>query len=310
LPKEIDKNIIILYMLNKRHLNDFNNELIKTFNTLSIGTKYKVLGSASLKSTLYINDYDIHDYFKSNESDAIDRITQHFKKLFRDTYNDSSKWIVDFKCGVDPNYSEAEDGRKLRWNRHDIQLGYKILRNGHRKYFQDCILDKTIMKIDYVLLLNGQFCELSENYDISLNGQNNQITHIDLKTNLKKDIAKYKKEGNLFKAYKREFSLLKITSKNKHKMSRLINLFNGPLGFLNKIINELLMIMIMCEQTFRPVKIKDLVNNLQIIKQQLSSTNVKSLTDTIDGLHTIKEIRNKIPHVIDYLSKKLNNQLK
>ena len=121
---------------------DYNNSLLQVFDKLSIETKYKVLGSASLRSTLYINDYDLHDYFKSNSSNALNRITQHFKKLFKDTYKDSSKWITDFKCGIDP-YGTTEEERKLRWDRHDIARSYKILKNGVRN----------ILRIVYLTLL-------------------------------------------------------------------------------------------------------------------------------------------------------------
>jgi len=302
--KEIDR-----YNM-ERQLNEYMNPLLQVFDKLSIETKYKVLGAASLRSTLYINDYDLHDYFKSNSSNAINRITQHFKKLFKDTYKDSSKWITDFKCGIDP-YGATEEEQKLRWDRHDIHRSYKILKNGSKKWFKDCILDPTIMKIDYVVLLNGQFVEISENYNITIKGKSNEI-YSSFEKAMKEEIKKYKKEGNLFKAYKREFSLLRYLDKNQKRMTQLIQLFNSEAGYLNKIINELKLVLLMSEQTFRPVSVKDLRMNLQIIKQQLSAVfeiKIKNFSRQIEKISK-EESWCSLSSIINYLLEKLNANVK
>jgi hypothetical protein len=289
---------------------DYMNPLLQVFDKLSIETKYKVLGSASLRSTLYINDYDLHDYFKSNSSNALNRITQHFKKLFKDTYDSHTKWITDMKCGVDP-YGETEEERKLRWDRHDIARSYKILKNGSKKYFKDCILDPTIMKIDYVVLLNSQFVEISENYNITIKGKSNEIDN-DFEEEMKEEIKKYKREGNLFKAYKREYSLLRYQDKNKKRQTQLIQLFNSEAGYINRIISNLKLILIMTEQTFRPVSANDLITNLQIIKQQLSFSfeiKIKNFSKDIDKICEQKSW-SSLNAIINYLQKKLNNYLK
>jgi hypothetical protein len=223
--------------MKKHQLNNYNNNLINTFNKISIGQKYKIIGSSSLKNNRYFNDYDLNNYFKGNK-DALTKITIHFKNLFKNSYKDPNTWIIDFKCGIDPNYNKNEDGYKLRWSRQDINKGYKVLKNGQKKYFKDCILDKTIMKLDYILLLNGIFIEISENYEISIDGKTNILNNTDIKEELKNEIQKYKSE-NKFKALKREFSLLKIEGKNQKKIKMYEDIFNSDLGYMNNIINQL-----------------------------------------------------------------------
>jgi hypothetical protein len=296
-------------------IEDYNNHLIETFNKLSIAKKYKIIGSSSLKPTLYFNDYDLNEYFKSDSKNILNKITSHFKTLFKETYNNPDAWIIDFKCGIDPNYDKdelsMEDGYKLRWSRQDINKGYKVLRDGTKKYFKDCILDKTIMKIDYILLLNGAFTEISENYELSIDGVTNIITNIDLKKELQKDIVKYKNE-NKMKSLKREFSLLREEGKNPKKRKKLLEIFNSEYGYLNKIINNLSTILLMLEQSFRPVHLEDIYNNLQLIKQQLSYFNTKSLSDEIDSLCKIKKkiiIFNSLQKIINYLQNYLNKEL-
>jgi hypothetical protein len=300
--------------MSRRKINDYMNPLIETFDLLSISTKYKVLGSAALKSTLYINDYDLHDYFKSKSSSAFHRITQHFKDLFEKTYNSSNKWIIDFKCGIDESYPRDDDRYKLRWSREDIKKGYKILGNGRKKSFQECILDKIVMKIDYVLLLNGQFIDMSEIYNISIKGKNNSSKD-NIEQELKHEIEKYKSEGNYFKALKREYSLLRFTGKNHKRMEKLTQLFNSEAGYTNKIINELNLIKLMCDQSFRPVNKKDIEMNLQIIKQQLSSVyliHLKSFSSIIDKLckESIDKIGASLKLMIEYIQEQLNNYIK
>jgi hypothetical protein len=301
--------------MSRRQPNDYMNPLIETFDELSIKTNYKVLGSASLSSTLYINDYDLHDYFKSKSSSAFHRITQHFKSLFEKTYNSSNKWITDFKCGIDDSYPADDDRYKLRWSREDIKKGYKILGSGRKKTFQECILDKIVMKLDYVLLLNGHFVEISDIFDIKIKGQSNSSKKINIEQELKYEINKYKSEGNLFKALKREFSLLRFTGKNKKRLDKLTQLFNSEAGYTNKIINELKLIKIMCDQTFRPVKKKDVEMNLQIIKQQLSSIyliHLKSFSSIIDKLcrESIDKISASLNLIIDYIEEQLNKYIR
>lgn len=307
-------------MLPTHNENDYNNDLINTFNKLSIGTKYNIIGSSALKSNLYFNDYDLHNYFKSNDKNILNKITNHFKKLFKDSYKDTNTWILDLKCGFDPNYNVDElsskgttkDNYKLRWDRHDIEKGYKILKDGTKKYFKDCILDKTMMKIDYVILLNGQFIDLSENYNFSIKGKTNEVAAVDLKNELQKEVEKYKKE-NLFKSFKREFSLLKLEGKNKKKMDIYVELFNSKYGYMNNIINQLKTISIMLEQHFRPVKLSDICNNLQILKQNLSFFNTKDLSNEIDRICKEKSkinIHQSLERIINYLTAYLNNQLK
>jgi hypothetical protein len=293
-------------------IQDYNNLLIETFNKLSIAKKYKIIGSSSLKPTLYFNDYDLNEYFKSDTKNILNNITSHFKTLFKETYNNPNAWIIDFKCGVDPNYDKIEDGYKLRWSRQDINKGYKVLKDGTKKYFKNCILDKTIMKIDYILLLNGAFTEISENYELSIDGVTNIISNVDLKKELQKDIEKYKNE-NKMKSLKREFSLLREEGKNPKKRKKLLEIFNSEYGFMNKIINNLNTILLMLEQSFRPVHLEDIYNNLQLIKQQLSYFNTKSLSDEIDLLCKItnkKKIFNSLQKIINYLTNVLNNELK
>lgn len=296
--------------MKKHQLNNYNNNLINTFNKISIGQKFKIIGSSALKNNRYFNDYDIDDYFQGNKP-ALTKITTHFKNLFKNSYKNPDGWIIDLKVGIDPNYNEDEDGYKLRWTKKDINNGYKILKDGQKKYFKDCILDKSMFKLDYILLLNGQFVEISEKYIIKIGNENNIVQSRDIKEELKNEIKKYKSE-NKFKALKREFSLLQLEGKNQKKIKMYEDIFNSDLAYMNNIINQLKTISLMLEQDFRKVDLNDIYNNLQILKQNLSFFNTKKLSDDIDSLCNIKNkktLYNSLEKIINYLQNYLNKEL-
>ena len=296
--------------MKKHKLNDYNNNLINTFNKISIGQKFKIIGSSALKNNRYFNDYDIDDYFQGNKP-ALTKITTHFKNLFKETYKNPDGWIIDLKVGIDPNYNKDDDGYKLRWTKKDIMNGFKILKDGQKKYFKDCILDKSMFKLDYILLLNGQFVEISEKYIIKIGNENNIVQSRDIKEELKNEIKKYKSE-NKFKALKREFSLLQLEGKNQKKIKMYEDIFNSDLAYMNNIINQLKTISLMLEQDFRKVDLNDIYNNLQILKQNLSFFNTKKLSDDIDSLCNIKNkktLYNSLEKIINYLQNYLNKEL-
>jgi len=297
----------------KRKIQDWNNSLTKVMNLMSITRKYKVVGSANLRTSTYIQDIDLDSMFKTkgNEAKILDSLTAKFKRIFSDAYKNPALFITDFKCGYDPSYSEDDDRFKLRWNKEDIKKGYKILSNGQQKFFRDCILNKTKMKLDMIYLLNGEFIEMSEIYRLQINGRKN-YDDTNIEQELKLEIEKYKKEGNYFKVLKRQFSLAKWKGIIKKDY---VNIFNGQAGLLNNLINQLKIIQNVCVQTFRKPKLDDIRGNLQTIKQELSSVYEiyhKNFSDKIDLIcrKPLNKIHDSLTPIIDNLEKQLNKYVR
>jgi hypothetical protein len=299
----------------ERQQNDFMNPLLQVFNKMSIMRKYKIIGSSNLRVSEFIQDYDIDDMFKTkgNEQKILDSLTAKFKRIFNDTHKNPALFITDFKCGYDQSFSEEDERFKLRWSKEDIKNGYKILGNGDKKFFQDCLMDKTRMKLDIIFLLNGEFMEINEIYRLDINGRKN-YNNENIEEELKNEIVKYKEEGNYFKVLKRKFSLLKINNKLK-QMEKYIEIFNGQAGLLNNLINQLKIIQNVCSQEFRKPKLHDVRGNLQTIKQDLSSVyeiyhpNFSSKIDSICK-KPLSKIYNSLTPIIDKLEKVLNKYVK
>jgi len=300
----------------ERRLIDYNNSLTKVINLMSITRKYKVVGSANLRTSEFIQDFDIDQMFKTrgNEEKILDSLTAKFQRIFSDAHKNSALFITDFKCGYDPSYPEDDDRFKLRWNKEDIKKGFKILGNGEKKFFYECLFDKVRMKLDMVYLLNGEYVELSEIYRLQINGKKN-YDDANIVEELKQEIVKYKKEKNYYKVLKREFSLLEHQGTNKKRQIQLINLFNSNAGLLNNLINQLKIIQNVCIQTFRKAKIDDVRGNLQSIKFKLSSVYEiyhKNFSSKIDAIckKPLSKIYDSLTPIISILETQLNNYVK
>jgi hypothetical protein len=292
---------------------DYNNSLIKVMNLMSITRKYKVIGSANLRTSEFIQDFDIDEMFKvkGNEQKILDSLTAKFKDIFKISHKNPALFITDFKAGIDTSYSEDDDRFKLRWNKEDMKKGYKILGNGKKKFFRDCLMDKSRLKLDMIYLLNGEFIEISEMYRLNINGRKN-YDDANIEQELKNEIKKYKKEGKYFKVLKRKFSLAKWKGIIKKDY---IDIFNGQAGLLNNLINQLKIIQNICLQTFRKPKLDDVRANLQSIKFKLSSVYEiyhPNFSNTIDAIckKPLSKIYDSLTPVIDNLEKQLNKYVK
>ena len=310
--------------LEKKTLNDYSNDVKQVFNTLTISGDYRVIGSASFKKIKYSSDYDLEELIKEHKGrNTLDKIYQMFKKKFQDCKADSNYFITDFKCGLNT------DGEPLRWEYKDMMKGYKILEDGRKMTFQQCILIKTMMKLDLVVLIDGIFTEFSENYYFTIGNDSNYFEHEQEPEHIETGILKALDEylnvyQNYWKSLKRLFSLSVRDSKKHMKyIKRMITFFNGKTGLINKCKNELEILMLVIENKFRKPKIEDIHYNLSIInqwadeaglnisKQIDSMLNKKSLTSLYKSIDKLAlklfEIVNKSSYL--FLKKKSNLNL-
>lgn len=322
-----------------------NSNTAKIINEFAIKGKYRLIGSNSLRAIHYASDYDVETQLKAMSPEMV---AKRFRQQFYDAKHSDNVWIIDFKCGLDErlvyrgDYSsksiqeyvsnpliksdyrekilnasgeEQEDLVRdlfiLRWKYDDIMRGTIKLYDGTYKRLVDCILDKTICKIDLIGKVGNMFVEISENYYITINGKRNynkKPTRAEIESEFEEEIHYYSSRDK-FKALKRLFSLLQIEGEKGVRMENLVNFFNSEIGMLNKIKNELKILEVLLEQDFRPVEFKDIYNNLQVIKEQIANVYKVPLSDKlfekIDDL-TSRNVLEGVKWLIDYFQKKIN----
>ena len=142
-------------MFNKNKL--YNKNIEKIGKMISIESKINVVGSASIKRSLYYSDYDLFEHVNDKYESMI---YSHFLGLFNKIHVMDNIVISDFKLGG------------LRWTINEINKG---VNNGIS--FNDALKKKHIIKIDIIALINGKFVEISEVYKVCLDG----VCYIDYK---------------------------------------------------------------------------------------------------------------------------------
>ena len=149
--------------------------------------------------------------------------------MFEIIKSEDNTIITDFKLG------ENSKGEPLRWTYEEIKR-----KENNGITFDDAIKQKSIIKMDIVTLQNGRFIEISEVYNIYIDGESNSDYSIEnIRKELIDDMNEQIKEGNIMKALKRKYSLLNLDNKDKMIREKLIDYFNSPIGLLNRSKSDL-----------------------------------------------------------------------
>jgi len=275
----------------ERKISDFSKNVKNVFNLLTITGKYKIIGSASLKSILYSSDYDLMEYVKKGDNTkTLGFLYKIFLQKFNDAKKDKNIFITDFKCG------EIND-EPIRWDYKTMIKGRQMI--GDKEYtFQECLIMKSTIKLDAIVLINGIFTEFSENYYLKLgditNYNKDDVSEKGIKKSIEGNIKELQKEGNFYKMLKRIFAY-KLFDKvnNKKKLIYLIDYFNSYIGIINKCRAECDILILVLECVNKRPLMKDIFFNLQIIGEALKTIKEIDLSNLIIFIDKIQIVKNK-----------------
>jgi hypothetical protein len=208
------------------------------------------------------------------------------------------------------------DGEPLRWGKNDMNKGFKVLKDGRKIAFQDCILMKTTMKLDAICLIDGVYTEFSDNYLIKLGNDANFFPHdIQKEHNLnsiKHSFDEYfYASHNYMKGLKRCFAYYKLEGGNKSKMTTLFNFFNSSTGLLYVQWAEIGILKTLLEQKFRKPNITDVRRNIKLIADKCKSVNFPSLEKSLKLAYDSKvlsKMEGFLDHAAADLLKIINSQ--
>jgi hypothetical protein len=255
------------------------------FKLLTITGRYKIIGSATAPHLLYSSDFDLQEYFnRTTVGKYPDKILELSREKYKVAYANPDIFIIDFKCG-------EHKGEPLRWDKKTIEDGYQMV--GKKKItFQQCILQKSTVKMDIIAFIDDTATEFSENYYFQLNGFSSyhRYTKEEILYSIKEDILDFYEEGNLFKSFKRVFAFIKM--RDKHEDRQLTKFFNSQTGLVNSIKNELEIVKSVLENDFKPVSKGRIEKNLTLIQFQLQNVRDEKLrekaTEEIDEIKALK----------------------
>jgi hypothetical protein len=218
--------------------------------------------------------------------------------VFEIIRNSENTIITDFKLG------ENAKGEPLRWTYEEIKR-----KENNSITFDDAIKQKSIIKMDIVTLLNGRFIEITEVYNIYIDGESNSdYSKENIRKELTDDMNEQIKEGNLMKALKRKYSILNLDNKDKMIREKLIDYFNSPIGLLNRCKSDLETLLIVIESP--KFDIDEIRNSLQMLKEIISAFPVENNLEEISKLKTKDKMKVPIYKQINILKMYINKHAK
>ena len=177
----------------------------------------------------------------------------------------------------------------LRWSIDEVVQSYKIVSNNRKLYLIDNIMDNTVIKLDIIAHLNyALFIDISEIYVFKVGDKYNfEFTKKKIFQNVKQDGIIYMKNGNLYKAMKRIFSLYKL-EKNEKQLKILVSLFNSNIGLISKVKSDLEIYNVVLEKV-KEVTVEEIKFGLQQSKAMLGNVYqfdiANHLFSEIDGIN-------------------------
>ena len=288
-----------------RPQDSFNQDLTDTFAIMRISKRQKLVGSASVTGNIITNDYDLNEMvdYSGNEPKIKNKILNIFRQKFLKIHSSTDTWIIDFKCG-------KRYGEPIRWSTQDLVSGT----NPMGVKFVDCILQQSRCKLDVVQLLNGRFVEISEIYYFNINGKTNynedEFKLPNIIHELETDRNELLRDGNVFKAMKREYRILTLLDRGSNRRNKLSNIFNGPLGWLYYCISNLSTLVEMKQQDFRSVPHEIFYSVQQTIKDDIARVMTYPKSNSVlNGSASVKDLEKIIAHLMKQLTLALNNNI-
>jgi len=277
----------------------YNNNIKKIAKLMSLESKVNIVGSAKIKRNLYYSDYDSFSTVKGKNENII---YNHFMSVFDIIRNSENTIITDFKLG------ENAKGEPLRWIYEEIKR-----RENNGITFDQSLKQKSMIKMDIVTLLNGRFIEITEVYNIFIDGESNSdYSKENIKHELMHDMKEQIKEGNYMKALKRQYSILNLQNKNKAVREKLIDYFNSPIGLLNRSKSDLETMLTVIESP--KFDIDEIRNSLQMLKEIISAFPVENNLEEISKLKTKQNMKvpiyKQILRLKEFINKNAENMFR
>lgn len=344
-------------IIKEKPKDSYDNKVLDNIGLISFTNyEPRIMGSYKLRSSLYSSDIDLFSKIDLNVPEPEKFIYKNFRKMFNNLMTNENVYLIDFKCGLDDvlyqELNNVEDIKQfytdrkkfikpifyknlmsidnldelkefcrklytLRWDFIDINKGFKILYPDRKKSFIDSIKDKTLIKLDIISYINGDFVEISNIYEFYDDGKginiDEKISRSKILKSIKEDIEKFKKDKNYVKVFKRYFVIAKL-NKDFKLLKLLSNMFNSNIGLLYKSISDFKTIIQLLALKKPPLN--RIFDNIQLIKSNLSNIfefpfndEIFRMIDNISRTKNINVIIEKINSIVDILSNIVNNNV-
>lgn len=245
----------------------------KTIHNFSLSSKYRILGSNSIRGMIYPSDVDVEvKIAKTTREEALaNELQTKIKNMDKDAI------FLEFKAGLC-------DGVPMKWNKKEVLAGSKC-----GKSLAQSLTENTIIKLDMIIKIGETYADVGQVYQYRQTKQTNE----DIEKDLEADIDEYKKTNKL-KALKRLYSVLSFEPvKNKTSLDELETFFNSIVGYANKIKSDLEIIIRLLEHGKTMTELKPFIEDCAVRLGNIARLKVK-LTSKADIQRTITNLQRYI----------------
>ena len=254
-------------------------ELSDVARDMSFKLKYgdympHLAGSSSDKNQEYYGDYDFFCLVK--KPTTVEEAFTNIFNIINRIKKDRDFYFIELKV-------QLVNGVKIRFNNSNLSdlVKLKVAK----------MKDIDFIKIDFVTREVHQFIDISCIYKfIEPDTIEDEADDLDIEP-LKEDMDKYLKEGDIYKALKREYSINNITG-NTERNNELLKLFNSKYGKMYKMRNTLGAILHVLQAGYND---KGTINK---IEHNLTEDNIKT------PLNKIKSYIKKLEGITNNEAKK------
>jgi predicted nucleotidyltransferase len=245
----------------------------KSIHHFSLSSKYRILGSNSIRGMIYPSDIDVEvSVDKSTRADALaHELQSRVKNMDKDVI------FLEFKAGLC-------DGVPMKWSKSEVLAGSKC-----GKSIAEALTENTIIKLDLIVPVGETYSDVGEVYMYKQHKMSNE----ELEKELEADIDEYK-GSNKLKALKRLYSVLKFEpTKNKVSLDELEDFFNSIVGYANKIKSDLEIIIRLLEHGKKLKDLRPFIDDCRVRLGSIARLKVK-LTTKADIQRTIANLQRYI----------------
>lgn len=225
----------------------------------------------------------------------------------------------------DTIYDIIREKRILRWTKEEILQGYKMLR-GEKYTLAEALRDKTIVKIDLIVLINNKFVEVTNIVSLAYVDESGFIIPINIDDKdlhslegLQSEVEKLYYSNKFYsplKMCKRMYSICRQTG-NYTYLENLGKILRGDISLLYQIKSEVDTFILLLERLKKPPmlqinrqmdEIKGRINyvlditNDQIIYISKEIDRISKITNKNEKLEELKKYNKQLKYIIEDLT--------
>jgi hypothetical protein len=255
----------------------------------------KIIGSYSRPELKHSVDIDL----ECRQTDNSINILNNIKNIFIIFKQSKNVYITDFKCGLQKN------NKALKWKFTDIINEY-VVKNKQKYSLLNSIRQKSIIKIDLIVVNKYQLQEITCNYYYILSDMNFFSTVPLDSSSIIYNAIEYFEKNNTLKGLKRLYIYF-LRVYDTENANEVLEILNSDIGKQYKDLNILNLLRLMLKSQFHNVPMMLIDYNLEYLSNNLPKEFKKDVNQL--KYMSKKDLQKNLNITYNRLMNRLNSQI-